>query len=599
QTNGSADDTLANKWKLAEPLNGNGIRNMKDPTLFGDPDRIFSANFYTGGSGDGDQASVHGNSGVNNKAAYLMVDGDTFNGFTITGIGITKTAAIYYNTQTTKLWQGADYRDLYNSLNQSCTELIGGAAGITAADCQQVLKATQATEMNLEHPAAAATAAVCVTNSPVYVFNDGLESGSGNWTTGTTSGVNVWTAASTKNPLVGLRSNNGYNDDAISSSFVAMNASVAIPANAFLHFTHRFQFEYDGGSYYDGGIIEYSTNNGASWTQLTSATFYQAGINYGGTLAGGGGNPQQGKSAFVARSGAGLGSTRYTLASLSGQNVRFRWIVGSDVTIGSEGWRIDDVKIYTCAVVPTDTPTATATATKTSTPTSTPTATTVPPTSTSTLTPTPTGTGDNSTSTPTQETATPTDTPSTPVDTPTPTDTGTGALDLLTNGSFEDDADTDKIPDGWTLKNPSGDKQKCNKPGSPPVALDGECWFQFKGKPFENAKLIQNPDPSALIAGDTITLGGSYIAKGSVLNKVKVRVVYVDTSIPTGKITVKLTAPASAWTTLTGTLDLTLAGEPSVIKVMLQNKGTSGKVRFDAMSLLVNVAPRLSVIGLP
>ena len=43
-----------------------------------------------------DNGGVHFNSGVNNKAAFLMTDGGTFNGQTVTGLGIAKVARIYY-----------------------------------------------------------------------------------------------------------------------------------------------------------------------------------------------------------------------------------------------------------------------------------------------------------------------------------------------------------------------------------------------------------------------------------------------------------------------------------------------------------------------
>ena len=47
---------------------------MKNPPAFGDPDRMTSPN-YTIDQGEGDAGGVHTNSGVNNKAAYLITDG--------------------------------------------------------------------------------------------------------------------------------------------------------------------------------------------------------------------------------------------------------------------------------------------------------------------------------------------------------------------------------------------------------------------------------------------------------------------------------------------------------------------------------------------
>ena len=102
---------------------------MSNPPLYSDPDKMTSANYYTG---TGDGGGVHYNSGINNKAAYLMVDGGTFNGRTVTALGANKTLAIYYEVQTNLLISGADYADLYNALYQGCLNLVGGSAGIVA-----------------------------------------------------------------------------------------------------------------------------------------------------------------------------------------------------------------------------------------------------------------------------------------------------------------------------------------------------------------------------------------------------------------------------------------------------------------------------------
>ena len=56
------------RWARTCP--GGAIRSMSDPTLYGDPDRRFSLNWYTGSE---DNRGVHFNSGVANKLAYLLV----------------------------------------------------------------------------------------------------------------------------------------------------------------------------------------------------------------------------------------------------------------------------------------------------------------------------------------------------------------------------------------------------------------------------------------------------------------------------------------------------------------------------------------------
>jgi hypothetical protein len=143
QTNGSGTDSLAVKWLIGEDTPLGVIRSMSNPPAYGHPDKMSSLYYYTG---SGDNGGVHINSGVNNKAAYLMVEGGTFNGKTILGIGLNKTAAVYYEAQVYHLAMGANYNDLYYALLQACQNLIG-VDGITENDCEQVKLAAEAVEM--------------------------------------------------------------------------------------------------------------------------------------------------------------------------------------------------------------------------------------------------------------------------------------------------------------------------------------------------------------------------------------------------------------------------------------------------------------------
>ena len=146
QTNGAGNDSAEVKWQVGEDIPGGGaIRDMETPGAYGDPDRMTSPN-YTADATEADAGGVHTNSGVNNKAAFLITDGGTFNGRTVTGLGTDKTARIYYEVETAMLTSASDYADLGSALPQACTNLVG-TAGITAADCTEVGDAVAATEM--------------------------------------------------------------------------------------------------------------------------------------------------------------------------------------------------------------------------------------------------------------------------------------------------------------------------------------------------------------------------------------------------------------------------------------------------------------------
>jgi len=344
QSNPSGTMTRATKWLVGEDLSTGVLRSMSNPPAYGDPDRMTSPNYYTAA---GDDGGVHINSGVNNKAAYLMVDGGNFNGRTVIGIGLTKAAKIYYRVQAALLTSGSDYSDLHNALYQACQDLIG-TAGIGIADCLSVQNATLAVEMNLA-PSAGFNpeAAMCPVGQSVSgsIFSDNLESGVRNWSFTHSVGTQDW-AGMTGYASSGNYSLYGVDLDVTSDLSASLARGVTLSANAHLWFKHAFDFEASSGSYYDGGVLEYSSNGGSTWNDAGS--LYAQGQNYGGVLGSGGGNPLEGRSAFVAES-HGYVSSRYNLSALAGQTVRFRWRIGSDVFVGARGWYVDDVRVQVCA----------------------------------------------------------------------------------------------------------------------------------------------------------------------------------------------------------------------------------------------------------
>ena len=351
-TNNSGTDDEDVRWQMGEDIPGFGaIRNMKDPTIFGDPDRIGSPNYYCGES---DTGGVHWNSGVNNKAVYLMVDGDTFNGQTITAMGIPKVADLYYEVQTNHLTSGSNYADLYDALIQASFTL-----GYTAAERQNIQKALLAVEMNQAPCGNDPEPPVCPAGtSPLYVFNDNMENvASGNWTTGAIIGANHWYSPQIPNNVppfykwINFYANSGqyhlwgFSQANTADYFARMTNGVVIPANGYLRFAHDWNFE----DVFDGGVVEYSVNGG-SWTDAGSLFTHNG---YNGTISSGYGNPLGGRSAFIFES-YGYTTSRLNLSSLAGKNVRFRFRIGTDSLFDDYGWFVDDVQIYSCSTISYD-----------------------------------------------------------------------------------------------------------------------------------------------------------------------------------------------------------------------------------------------------
>lgn len=344
-TNGRGDDSAAVRWLVGE--DSGAWRNMKDPPAYNHPDKMTSNNYYCG---TWDNGGVHTNSGVGNKLAYLITDGGSFNGVTITGLGIQKAATIFYETQTNWLTSGSDYMDLYDDLYYACTSLIG-TNGITGSDCFQVDGALFATETYKQPTNCAAShASICpVGQEPSYLFYEDFESSNNNWGSIALVGNDEWYWPVSWYAANGTGHLFGWDQNQISEMYIGMNPDITLPAGntSYLHFSHAYDFEYDSTESYDGGTVGYSIDGGNNWHDVQGlGTTFQNGYN--GTLSNCCGNPRAGDAAFVGVSN-GYISSRLDLGPLAGQNVRFSFGISTDQAQSDRGWYIDDVRIYTCS----------------------------------------------------------------------------------------------------------------------------------------------------------------------------------------------------------------------------------------------------------
>jgi Zn-dependent metalloprotease len=146
-------------WQMGEGSTLGVIRDLSNPPAFGDPDHMLASI-----SGDGiglrtvppdaddppDNGFVHTNSGIHNKAAYLLINGGAFGGYNVRGIGIPKAQVLFYNVLTGRLWSSAQLIDARNAaldaarffalMGQSPTPWFP-SFGFTAADVCSVRNA--------------------------------------------------------------------------------------------------------------------------------------------------------------------------------------------------------------------------------------------------------------------------------------------------------------------------------------------------------------------------------------------------------------------------------------------------------------------------
>lgn len=216
-------------------------------------------------------------------------------------------------------------------------------------------------------PTKTATATFCAPQQPLI---EGFESGTlglfGSQTIATPTTIPAGWRAVTTTAYLGAYSAFAPDLGTLSDQRLTSISSVAIPANATgaaLSFRHRYEFESAGTYNYDGGVLDLSTDGGASWV---SAYNYFTGGEYNGLTS---------SSNIMGAAPAWTGSTNgqfvpveVNLMPFAGQSVRFRFRLGTDASVSREGWYIDDVKVTIGGSCGTSTSTTTATLTPTATP---------------------------------------------------------------------------------------------------------------------------------------------------------------------------------------------------------------------------------------
>ena len=371
---------------------GNAIRDMWDPTCFGDPGKVTDTAQYVCSTAD--SGGVHTNSGIPNHAFALMVDGGDYNGQTITGLGLTKAAHIHWAAQN-MLTPGSNFVAQADALEASCSALLGvdlpalsttstnaGPSGevITAADCQEVAEINAAVEFRTE-PTFCGFEPLLDPNAPALceglgtvetiTFEDwegGLPAG---WSVGTHDVANPATfdtpdwdvvdniptgapAGSTMAAFIADLIIGDCAADDESGALFLDSPPITIPAGSdipHIAFDHWVATELG----WDGGNLKVSVNGGPFVVVPTSAydfNPYNQNINSAGA---GNTNPLAGEPGFTGTDGGTVngswGQSQVNLGgmALPGDSIQFRFDFGVDGCNGVIGWYVDNVHTYSCS----------------------------------------------------------------------------------------------------------------------------------------------------------------------------------------------------------------------------------------------------------
>ena len=382
------------RWMMGEDTEtfGGVIRDMWDPTLFNNPGKMTDNEYYCD---TGDNGGVHYNSGIPNHAYALIVDGGTYNGQNITGLGLTKAAHIFWRASSEYLTRTSGFVTFSDAIEASTNDLIGinleglsttetpaGISGnvITSADYNEVLKALIAVELRSENNCTFATILngnddLCEASTNNPIFTENWESGiNETWSISqlpeNESGwePREWVlknnlpkdregiAIYAPNPANGLESDGGGSCDTQHGIIRLESPTITLPDTTDglfeLAFTHNIASEAE----YDGGNVKFSIDGGSTWALVPSSAFTVNPYNMSITTANDNLNPMLEEDVFSGTDenseDSVWGQSVINLSSLGvveNSTIKFRWEFGSDGCNGNDGWYIDEIVVYNCA----------------------------------------------------------------------------------------------------------------------------------------------------------------------------------------------------------------------------------------------------------
>ncbi|MFM8441272.1 MAG: BACON domain-containing protein, partial [Acidobacteriota bacterium] len=166
-----------------------------------------------------------------------------------------------------------------------------------------------------------------------------------NWSLSQLSGTGITWTTVTSSPVSSSPNVAFANGPATVNSAALESSAVPIStSNATMTFKKSFSLESGTTAAFDGAVLEIKIGTG-NWQDIVTAggSFVSGGYNM--TISTSYSNPLGGRQAWSGSSTT-FTTTQLTLpSSANGQTVRFRWIVATDSSTASDGFRLDDVQV--------------------------------------------------------------------------------------------------------------------------------------------------------------------------------------------------------------------------------------------------------------
>ncbi len=171
----------------------------------------------------------------------------------------------------------------------------------------------------------------------VLAVDDDFEPDASGWTATHGSGTVDW-ALTTTNPHSPTNAVFASEPNVLSDQYLTLTAPVTVTAGDQLTFWQRRGFE----NTFDGGVVEVSTNNGTTWSDIGAANWVSNGYN--ATISTGFSSPIAGRQAFSGTLSTYVQSVA-DLTPYAGQTIRLRFRAATDTSVSGGGWTIDDVRV--------------------------------------------------------------------------------------------------------------------------------------------------------------------------------------------------------------------------------------------------------------
>lgn len=136
-----------------------------------------------------------------------------------------------------------------------------------------------------------------------------------------------------------------HNDPSCVTDNLMLAPSVAIPSGTTATIT--LHHSYNTESTFDGGVLEISINGGA-FTDIIAAGGSFVGGAYNGTISVNFLSPLAGRQAWTGNSGGFVTTTVDLPPTAIGQNVQFRFRLGSDCSVSGSSWFVDTISVAAC-----------------------------------------------------------------------------------------------------------------------------------------------------------------------------------------------------------------------------------------------------------